>query len=75
MFLETINLLNIQHLYDGATSKDYLVAAPAEGSSGEQWIEPENKPESVKGLVETVTANESGKVISAIKVLSVSDCK
>ena len=72
MFLEYTDL---KDLYAGATSQDYLLTTPAEDSGMKMWIEPQNKPESVKGLVDTVTANESGKVISTIKVLSVSDCK
>ncbi len=72
---ELTQYTDLKDLYDGATSQDYLLTTPAEGSGMKMWTEPQNKPESVKGLVETVTANESGKVISTIKVLSVSDCK
>ena len=66
----------LKDLYDGTTSKDYYTGdTKPEGFTGERWTEPTFLPENVKGLVETVTTTESGKNISTIKVLTVSDCK
>lgn len=73
---ELTQYTTLKDLYDGTTSKDYYTGdTKPEGFTGERWTEPTFLPENVKGLVETVTTTESGKNISTIKVLTVSDCK
>lgn len=72
---ELTQYATLQTLYAGAESQDYYTASTQpDGFTGEKWTEP-TLPENVNGLIDVVTAAESGKNISTIKVLKVADCQ